>query len=856
MDAPGEPLQYLVVLGSSAGGLQALTAIIDRLPKDFPAPVLVAQHLDPNRPSHLAAILGRRANLHLVAVSDRMDLEAGNVYVLPPDRHLLIQDRAIVPGGDGEPRPSPSIDHVLTSAAQAYGEGVIAVILSGGGSDGAVGAREVKAAGGTVVIQNPDTATYPSMPQAIAGSIVDVVADSDAIAPLLEELVAAPTRPRRGGEEQLLQAFLDQVRERSGIDFGSYKRGTILRRLQRRMVATGTRKLRDYVAYLAGHPDEYQRLTSTFLIKVTEFFRDADLFEALRDDFLPKLIADARERDRELRLWSAGCATGEEAYSLAMLVADALGDEIGQFNVRIFATDVDLDAVAFARRGIYAAAALARVPEDVRERHFVPVGDRYEVKKGVRSLVIFGQHDLGHRAPFPRVDLALCRNVLIYFTPDLQKRALQLFAFALRDGGYLALGKAESTSPLPQHFVLVQPRLKLYRRQGERVLIPPARIRDTSPMLPTRLVGRRAEPWRDLGLRGQEGRGGQPDRAERILMQLPIGVVVVNDDYDVQSINASARRLLGIHGQAVGDDLVHLLDDEPGQKVRGLIDAVARGKALPVLFDLTTPRGAESETHSIEIAGERLANAAEGGGLVLLAVVDVTSWSSRRFELEAAAQRDAREGARLGDQVRSLGQANQELLLANQELTTVNAELRNANEELLVANEEVQAATEEVETLNEELQATNEELETLNEELQATVEELNATNEDLEARSVELQETAAVADAARTEADLQRVRMVTILDALDQPLLIVDGQGATVTANRAFRASVGDPAGLKLLGADGQALPPSADPRRRVGGKRWKGPVHVGERVFEVTSNPIDSPDGPYAALLFREVSR
>lgn len=347
MDAKEEALPQLVVLGSSAGGIDALGAVLERVAAEFPAPILIAQHRDPRRPSHLAEILARRSKLEVHGVESATDLLPGHAYVLPADHPMVVAVGRIDVGPQDGDRPTPSIDRILASAAGTYGEGVTAVILSGTGSDGAAGARQVKAAGGTVVIQNPETASYPAMPLAIASSLVDIVADAEAIGPLLEDLVGTPRMSRRGDDEKrVLRAFLEDLRERSGIDFGTYKRGTIMRRLQRRMLATGASDLGGYMTYLRHHPEEYQRLTSSFLIKVTEFFRDADLFDHLRDEILPQLIEDARLRDRELRLWSAGCATGEEAYSLAMLVSDALGDELHDFNVRIFATDVDLDAIA------------------------------------------------------------------------------------------------------------------------------------------------------------------------------------------------------------------------------------------------------------------------------------------------------------------------------------------------------------------------------------------------------------------------------------------------------------------------------------------------------------------------------
>ncbi|HET7473902.1 MAG TPA: CheR family methyltransferase [Candidatus Limnocylindrales bacterium] len=440
-------VSQLVIIGSSAGGIDALSAVARTLPPEMPAPILIAQHLDPRRPSHLTEILRRHTSLRVETVEDRAPLEASTIFVMPPGRHAEITDHEIRLVDVGHRGPRPSIDLLFSSAAQVFGEGLIAVILTGTGHDGAAGARDVKSLGGTVVIQNPDTASYPGMPLALAPTSIDIVAELDTIGPLLHDLATGVHEPSRPDEERLLRGFLDQLRDRSGIDFGSYKRATILRRLQRRMVATGQTKLRDYIRHVQANPDEYQRLTASFLIKVTEFFRDTDLFDQLRDTVIPQLIAEARERDNELRVWSAGCATGEEAYSLAILVADALGDELDAFNVRIFATDVDGDAITFARHGVYAEQTLAGLPHDLVGRHFTKVADGYEVKKRIRAITVFGQHDLGQRAPFPRVDLALCRNVLIYFTTELQKRALQLFAFSLRDGGFLVLGKAESATP-------------------------------------------------------------------------------------------------------------------------------------------------------------------------------------------------------------------------------------------------------------------------------------------------------------------------------------------------------------------------------------------------------------------------
>ena len=574
---------WLVVVGSSAGGIEALSALLGSIPEPFGASIVIAQHLQPSRDSHLSEILAPRSRIPVQTVSGREHLRPGVAYLVPPDRHVSITDHTVTVEPAGQEHPAPSIDRLLRSAADVFGDQLIAVILSGMGTDGAAGAAEVKTQGGTVIIQNPETAGHAGMPRALPPNIVDFIADADRIGELLGELVSAPM-DSAPDDERLLRVFLDEIRERTGIDFSAYKSPTIQRRLQRRMVATGNPRLRDYVRFVHKHPEEYSRLTSAFLIKVTQFFRDADLFEHLRDLMLPSLIDDARSRQAELRLWSGGCATGEEAYSLAMLVADALGTE--STGVRIFATDLDEDAIAFARRGIYPPSSLANVPDELIGRHFISVGADFEVNKAIRSMVVFGQHDLAQRAPFPRIDLAVCRNVLIYFTPELQKRALQLFAFSLREGGYLVLGKAESTTPLAEHFILEHPRLRIYRRAGERVVLPPGRLREGVAVAPARPTPREVWPTSLQGPVAGATRTAEVERPEGVLLALPLGVVVVDDQYDVGFLNAAARRLLGIHGAGVGHDFVHLAHALPSEDLRQGLDSALRGETTAITLPL------------------------------------------------------------------------------------------------------------------------------------------------------------------------------------------------------------------------------------------------------------------------------
>jgi two-component system CheB/CheR fusion protein len=472
--ATGEAvLPQLVVVGSSAGGVEALSALLASLPRDFPAPVVLAQHLDPARHSHLQEILQRKTEIPVVLVTTHAPLVTNHIYVVPANRHVVVNDGTVSVEGDHTGRPRPSVDLLLSSAAKSYGDRLVAVILTGSGSDGAAGAVQVKSAGGTVVIQNPRTARFPSMPLALPPSAIDHVVDLDDMGVLLARLLAYPVAPHsQDAANTALAEIVNLVSTQSGVDFRPYKSTTLLRRVGRRMVASGVSSIDEYARHLADHPLEAGHLANSLLINVTEFFRDPDAFLFMRNTVIPDIIERARHQGRSLRFWSAGCSTGEEAFSLAMTVADLLGSDLANWNVRIFATDVDQPAVAYARRGLYPASVVASVPAEFRERFFEPAEHGLRIKKVLRQMVIFGSQDIGHGVPFPRIDLVVCRNLLIYFRPDQQQGVLDLFAYALHTtGGYLFLGKAETARPSRSTFDLVNRKFKVYR---------PPRIRWTS----------------------------------------------------------------------------------------------------------------------------------------------------------------------------------------------------------------------------------------------------------------------------------------------------------------------------------------------------------------------------------------
>jgi two-component system CheB/CheR fusion protein len=835
----------LVVIGASAGGIEALSRVVASLPTDFPVPIVIAQHLDPRRPSHLREILARHTSLAVKTVTQRASLVPGAVYVVPANRHVELTDHELhlrKPVGGGV---APSVDVLLESAARAYGAGLIAVVLTGSGSDGSVGARHVKLAGGTVVIENPATAMFPSMPSSIPPSLVDATADLDGIGPLLHDLLSVGADSSNGMDRTELDSLLEGIRTRTGIDFSSYKPATILRRLRGRMSATSQRSLGAYATYLEAEPEEYARLVSSLLIKVTEFFRDPKVWDYLRTRVLPSLIDEARAEGRELRLWSAGCATGEEAYSLAISVAEALGTERSPLDVRVFATDIDRDAVGFARRGLYAPSAVAAIPEAIRDRYFVHTDSGYEIGKRLRSLVVFGEHDLGERAPFPRIDLVLCRNVLIYFTPPMQRAALETFAYSLRPEGRLVLGPSETVAALAAPFAQEHARFCVYRRQpGAHLILPIPRAAQL-----------RRGPL-DQALRGTrhdvQRAAASAAAAEGLILDLAVGVVVVDRNYDIIRINSAARRLLGIHGTAFDQDFIHLAEGLEASPLRAAIDAALTGTMTTADFEVDAAARVGSGARFVQmtVSPQRGDTPIIDGAIVELA--DVTRFHNDLRELGRTQRRNERALV-----------ANARLLANNEELTSLVARLRASNEAILLSGEDAQSSREELETLNEEFQATNEELETLNEELTASVEELRVSNENLESRTKELSVQTEALEERKRASEEEHDRLRSIFASLGDAVVAVDEDGAVVATNAAYdRLFSGTSKEIVPEDLAGVPLPIDDRPTQRAArGERFRMEFAVtaadgSRRWFEAVAEPLTGADRTWSGVIaIRDVS-
>ena len=753
----------LVVVGSSAGGIEALSIFVGSLPQEFPAPIVLAQHLDPTRPSDLDAILQRRTALPVVVVNHSTILQAGNIYVVPANRHVSIRDHRVELLDGRLKRPRPSVDTLLSTAAEAYGERLIAAILTGSGSDGTSGAIDVKNAGGTVIVQAPQTARYPSMPLALPPTIVDFEVSIEKIGPLLYDLLnGVNIPPTEEHTEDILRGILQYISHQAKIDFRPYKASTILRRIGRRMAVTHTRSMRDYLEYLQAHAQEVGEMVQAFLINVAQFFRDAEAFAYLHDEILPQLIARARERDHTLRIWTAGCATGEEPYSIAMLLADILGPELSEWSIKIFATDLDETAVNFARRGLYSENLLKDIPQEYRERFFEHADHGYRITKPLRQMVIFGQQNLNTSAPFPRLDLVICRNVLIYFTPELQDYILKQFAFSLYPGGYLFLGKAEAARPMQSYYELINKHWKVYRCIGNALPIVHRQLTlEISPHLSERhsmnshqhRASDRSKTEQELSVPAFEM--GQLRRLNELLLRfLPVGIVIIDHAYHIISANSTARKLLELRDTGGEQDFLHAVRGIPYHQIRTAIDTTFRERQLTNLpeVELNTTTGGSGRYLSLSIAPMQLE--ANSPDLAVISITEVTQQVQLRQKLEIVHNEQS--------------QLMNELSAANKRLNDMNKELTDANEELQVANEELVLT-------HEELQATNEEFETTNEELQATNEELETTNDELRARTGELQELMAILEN-------ERGRLAEMVELAPFHILVLRGPSLIVEA--------------------------------------------------------------------------
>ena len=553
--AGGDGSPFVVVgLGASAGGLEALEAFFAGLPTSDNAAFVVVIHLAPDRESHLADILERTVPLPVTQVTERVEVEPGHVYVIPPDRNLLMEDGhlRLAPLEDERHRRRP-IDHFFRTLAEAWGERAVGVVLSGTGQNGTVGVQRIRELGGLVLAQAPEDAAYDEMPRsALLSGAVDHAATAGQLGREAIEYsrrLARVRLPEDDGEAadlerddvRAVQRVLSILKTRTGHDFAHYKRSTVLRRLSRRLHVVGVDTLDDYLAFLRRRPGEADELLDDLLISVTNFFRDREAFTVLETTVVPRLFEGKGAQD-EVRVWVAGCATGEEAYSVAMLLAEFASGLAEAPQVQVFATDLSERAVRTARVGVYPESVEADV-DPVRLRRFfrrTPAG--YRVAEELREAVLFAPHSLLKDPPFGHVDLVTCRNLLIYLQRELQTRVLELFHYALRPGGTLFLGSSETAESAGELYQTEDKAARVYRRRD----VPAA-----LPDLPRRPRVLSVPPLDPAPVERPQGDGAPPSYAEthrRARAEAAPPSLLVTSSRDVVHLSEGAAAFLRMEG--------------------------------------------------------------------------------------------------------------------------------------------------------------------------------------------------------------------------------------------------------------------------------------------------------------------
>ncbi|MBW4428413.1 MAG: PAS domain-containing protein [Nostoc desertorum CM1-VF14] len=723
----------IVGIAASAGGLEAFTELLQYLLTDTGMAFVLVQHLDPNHKSLLSEILARTTQMPVSEVQDGMTVEPNKVYIIPPNTKMMLSGGVLqlTPREKVKGKYMPA-DAFFTSLAADRGHKSIAVVLSGSDGDGSLGLKAIKAAGGVTFAQCEDTAKFDSMPNtAVATGNVDFILPPQKIA---EELVSLSRNPIISNSQPLiavdklpevadaLTTIFVLLRSQTGVDFSHYKPNTLARRMQRRMLLYKLDKLEDYAKYLQNNPGEVKALYEEILIHVTYFFRDFEAFEVLKERVFP-IITKNKSLELPIRIWVAGCSTGEEVYSIAICLLEFLSDKVSPPSLQIFATDISELAIEKARAGIYLEDQMAEVSPERRRRFFNAIeGGGYQISKAIRELCVFARQDLGSDPPFSNLDLVSCRNVLIYLDETLQKRILPVFHYSLNPTGFLLLGTSESTGKYSELFTLIDKKYKIYAKKltANRPILSfvssnytVAKVESPKPT--------DENPSKEFDL---------DRKTDQLILNryAPVGVVI-NNKMEVLQFRGEIDLYLKLVPGKASLNLFKMVRQGLLVELRAAIYQAQREKNLVKKQGLRIEEGDLSRIVNLEVIPFNFVANEEFCFLILFEEAPPVVNNSNPVNPENQEQLYLeREIIRLRLE---LANANQERAAAQEYLQAVIQEQEHINQDLKVANEEILSS-------NEELQSTNEELETAKEEIQATNEELNTTNEELRSRNLEL----------------------------------------------------------------------------------------------------------------------
>jgi len=702
-------------------GLKALKEFFSRMPGDTGVAFVVVVHLSPEHPSHLADLLQPSSQMPVVQVTGTVPMDPDHVYVIPPGRNLSTIDTHLrLSDLEEQRRERAPIDHFLDTLSRTHGDHSVAIILSGTGSDGTLGMKKIKEAGGLTIVQDPGEAEFDGMPlSAIATELVDLILPIAAMPdyilrfvntqPKVELLEQADRVPEE--ERQALQNIFAQLRARTGQDFAQYKRSTVLRRLRRRMQLHQKETLEAYLALLRDNASEVRLLADDFLITVTQFFRDRESYEYLEKSVVPRLF-EGKEPGGRVRVWSVGCATGEEAYTIAMLLLEQAGARSDALELQVFASDLHERSLARAREGIYPESIAADVPPERLQRFFTREDAGYRVRKEVREIVVFASHhNLLRDPPFSHLDLIVCRNLLIYLQREAQHDVLELFHYALNPDGTLMLGPSE-TADRPRLFRAQSKRHCVYRRRN----VPPPEPRLPVFLRPTTREGTHAPAFRSR----PEGSTSYGGLHQKIVERYAPPSILVDQESRVVHISEHAGRYLQMSGGELSANVFKLAREELRLELRAALKSASdsgknvRTTPLAVHFD-------GGEKYVVMHVRPTRVEDLDGFNLVIF---DEMDHADLALPQTGAGPSGAEQSAELED-------TKSQLRALIEQYESSQEEMHAANEELQSANEELRSAMEELETSKEELQSMNEELQTVNQENRHKVEELSQLTSDL-----------------------------------------------------------------------------------------------------------------------------
>jgi chemotaxis methyl-accepting protein methylase len=720
----------IVGIGASAGGLEALEQFLSHVPEGSGMAFVIVQHLDPTHKGVMPELLQRSTGMKVVQVKDQTKVQPGRVYVIPPNKDMSVLHGVLHLLEPVSPRGLRlPIDFFFRSLAADRGERSVGIVLSGMGSDGTLGLRAIKEKGGLVLVQEPSSAKFDAMPRsAVDSGMADFTAPSgDLPGKLIAYLTHAPLMagvglPPEGKTRSALEKVVILLRAHNGNDFSLYKKNTLYRRIERRMNIHQIDKIATYVRFLRENPHELELLFKELLIGVTSFFRDPASWEQLRDLAIPALLS-TRPAGRRMRAWVPGCSTGEEAYSLAMVFKEALeqAKPKGIVPIQIFATDLDRDAVDKARQGLFPNNIAADVSPDRLDRFFIKEENGYRAGKMIREMVIFAPQNVIMDPPFTRLDLIICRNLLIYLAQEVQRKLMPLFHYSLNPGGMLFLGSAESIGGFSDLFAHVSSKSRIFRRIDSPLRAEPVEFPSSfAPALPA-LHEELETPKPGVSLQSL---------ADQVLLRSYCPpAVLVNAKGDILYISGRTGRYLEPAAGKANWNIFAMAREGLRHELTRAFGKARLQKGAVTLTGLKV--GTDGGEKVVDMTVEAMEEPLGLRGTVLVTFIEAAAAPPAKTKAGGRAPKGSGRSAQGKDLERELHQVREELQITREEMQTSQEELKSANEELQSTNEELQSTNEELTTSKEEMQSLNEELQTVNAELQAKVDELLRMNNDM-----------------------------------------------------------------------------------------------------------------------------